>query len=321
MRDDITAVAGLRVGHATDPVGLTGCTVVLCEAGAVVGADVRGGGPATRETDLCQPGRLVERAHAILLSGGSAYGLDAAAGVMRFLEERGAGFPTGFGVVPIVPAACIFDLALGDATARPDGAMGYAACAAAGDDPVEQGSIGAGTGASVGKIGGMATATRGGLGSAALRLPSGAVIAALIVCNAFGDVIDRRTGQVLAGARRPEGGWLRTAELMTGGGTALSGSAFGNTTIGCIATSARLTKEQVHRLAQVGHDGLARAIDPVHLPADGDALFALSLGEDEADLFTLCAGAAAVVETAVRRAVLHATAAGGVPAARDLADP
>ena len=321
MHDDITAVPGIRIGHASNPAGLTGCTVVLCEAGAVVGADVRGGGPATRETDLCQPGRLVERAHAVLLSGGSAFGLDAAGGVMRYLEERGVGYATGVAQVPIVPAACIFDLALGDPRSRPDAAMGYAACEAAGTGPVAQGCVGVGTGATVGKVGGAATATKSGVGSAALRLPSGVIVAALVVCNAFGEVYDRRTGQVLAGPRNPAGGWLHTADVLLGTSPPHFDFMPTNTTIGCIATNARLSKEQVNKLAQLGHDGLARAIDPVHLPADGDALFALSLGEAEADLFTLCTAAARVVETAVHRAVLSATAAGGLPAARDLAVP
>lgn len=317
MHDDITAVRGIRVGHATDRVGLTGCTVVLCEAGAVIGVDVRGGGPATRETDLCQPGRLVERAHAVLLSGGSAYGLDAATGVMRYLEEHGVGFPTGFAPVPIVPAACIYDLSLGDPKSRPDAAMGYAACAAAGEGPVAQGCVGAGTGASVGKLVDFAQAVKSGIGSAALRLPSGVVVAALVVCNAVGDVIDRSTGRILAGARRPDGGWLNTADLVLGGASPRA-STGENTTIGCIATNARLTKEEVHKLAQVGHDGLARAIDPAHLPWDGDTLFALSLGEEQENLGTLCVAAAAVVERAIHRCVLNATAAGGLPAVCDL---
>lgn len=322
MAGDLTAVPGIRVGHATDPVGLTGCTVVLCEAGAVVGVDVRGSAPGTRETDLCRPGMLVERANAVLLAGGSAYGLDAAAGVMRWLEERGAGFDVGLGVVPIVPGAVIFDLALGSFRARPDAAMGYAACEAAGAGPLAQGCVGAGTGASVGKLFGPQFATKSGLGSAAVTLPGGVVVAALVVCNAIGDIVHSNADRILAGARSPQGGWRRTAEAaLTGHDSTDPYSDGRNTTIGVVATNARLTKEQANKLAQVGHDGLARAINPVHLPGDGDTLFALSLGETDAALPLLCIAAARAVEAATHRAALEASAAGGLPCGTDLAGP
>lgn len=351
--DAITAVPGIRVGHATDPVGLTGCTAILCPPeGAVVGVAVVGGAPGTRETDLCRPGHLVERAHAILLTGGSAYGLAAADGVMRWLEEQGVGFPTGAGMVPIVPAAVIYDLGIGDPKARPDAAMGYRAAASATDGPVAQGCVGVGTGATVGKLLGPEKATKAGLGTAAVTLASGVVVGALAVVNAAGNVRDPDTGRILAGARGPAGFLDITGALVADGGAGAPG--FGGasspgtgtpgptaalppgtgasshaaapppdltgtcTTLACVATNAALSKEQVHRLALMATAGLARTLDPAFTPYDGDTVFALACGPLPADLTALGAAAAQTLARAVVRAVLAATGAGGLPAAADL---
>jgi L-aminopeptidase/D-esterase-like protein len=318
MHSGITNVPGIRVGHATDLVGLTGCTVILCPAeGAVVGADVRGSAPGTRETDLTRPGQLVERAHAILLSGGSAYGLDAASGVMAWLEENGIGLSVGVGVVPIVPGAVLFDLGVGDAKARPNAAMGYAAAAAAKDGQVEEGNVGAGTGATVGKLLGSAVATKAGLGTASITLPGGAVVGAIVALNAVGDIYDPDTRQIIAGARGPNG-FLNITQTLLGGAASVQSFPGTNTTIACVATNARLSKEQVNKVAQMAQNGLARTIDPVHTMFDGDTIFALSCGEIDVDVTTIGTAAARAVERAVLRAVHAATAAGGLPAARDL---
>ena len=314
-----TAVAGLKVGHFTDPRRPTGCTVVLCESGAVAGVDVRGAAPGTRETELLAPTQTVEQVHAIVLAGGSAFGLDAASGVVRWLEERGVGFDVGPVRVPIVPAAILFDLALGDPSVRPDAAAGYAACSAASAEAPAQGSIGAGAGATVGKLFGFERAMKGGIGHAALRV-GGVTVAALVAVNAVGDVVDPQSGRIVAGARGADGRPLgQTAALLRGEvpALALGGAA---TTIGVIATDARLTKVQATRLAQIGHDGLARTIDPVHTAIDGDTLFALATGRSTstADPIVLGAAAAAVVAQAVLNAVRHAAGVPGVPSARDL---
>ena len=318
----ITDVAGLRVGHFTDHRRPTGCSVLLCEQGAVCGVAVRGGAPGTRETDLLRPDNLVEQVHALLLSGGSAYGLDAAGGVMRWLEERGHGLSVGSARVPIVPAAVLFDLWLGDAGIRPDARAGHAACEAASDQPPAQGSVGAGAGATVGKLFGIEYAMKGGIGSASLKL--GAVtVGALVAVNAVGDVIDEH-GQVLAGARRKDGRALRgsTATLLAGhapkrlAAGAPPGSA---TTIGIVATDARLGKAQAQRLAALAHHGLSRAVDPLTM-ADGDTLFALATAqaEGEADLTLLGVLAAEAVARAIRNAVRSAEGLPGVPALRGL---
>ncbi|MGQ9625425.1 MAG: P1 family peptidase [Anaerolineae bacterium] len=322
----ITDVDGIKVGHATDSQALTGCTVVLCEKGAVAGVDVRGSAPGTRETDLLAPTNLVEKVHAILLTGGSAYGLAAADGVMRWLEERGVGFPVGVGVVPIVPGAVLFDLALGDPKVRPSAQMGYAACRSASGGPVEEGNVGAGTGATVGKLFGLEWAMKGGLGTASVELRSGAIVAALVAVNAFGDVVDPSSGRILAGARQPEGGFVNTALALqrmafkeeVPGTLEVPGTFPTNTTIGVIATDARLTKAQATKLAQMAHDGLARAVRPAHTLFDGDTIFALSLGEKEAPLNALGAAAARAVEEAILRGIRTAEGVGGIPAWRDL---
>lgn len=312
MAGAITDVPGIRVGHATDAVGLTGCTVVLCPEGGVVAADVRGGAPGTRETDLARPGQLVERAHAVLLTGGSAYGLDAASGVMRYLEEQGRGFPTPAGVVPIVPAAVLYDLSLGDPRARPDAAMGYEACRAATGGPVAEGNVGAGTGASVGKLLGPAFAMKSGLGTASVRLRGGGVVGAVVAVNAAGDVRDPRTGRIVAGARAPDGTFLDAAcRLLAGEPPAdLPGQ---NTTIGCVATDVRLTKEQAAVVARMAHAGLARTIEPAFTPYDGDTVFVLSCGDRDGDVTLVGLAAARAVEEAILRAVRLAASAGGLP--------
>ncbi len=326
MLGNILDVPGIKVGHAQDLEALTGCTVVLCPEGATAGVDVRGSAPGTRETDLLDPVNLVDRVHAVVLAGGSAFGLDAATGVMRWLEERGYGFETGVAKVPIVPAAVIFDLPVGRADRRPDAAMGYQACENAVGAPgvLGQGNVGAGTGASVGKLLGPGQAMKSGLGSASLKGGRGLVVGAIVAVNAFGDVKDPDTGKILAGTRKPVvGGFVDTAKAMTGeiGQRIL---AFGgrNTTIGCVATNAELTKAQAKKVAQMAHDGWAQVISPVHTMMDGDTIFALAYGDKrvKADISVVGVMAARTMALAVRRAVVEAEPAGGLPAARSL-DP
>lgn len=324
MHNAITDVQGIKVGHYTDREAATGCTVVLCEGGAVGGVDVRGSAPGTRETDLLHPLRLVQEVHAVLLTGGSAYGLDAASGVMRYLEERSIGFDVGVGVVPIVPAAVLFDLTLGDPHTRPDATAGYQACQAAGEGPVAEGCVGAGTGATVGKLLGPKFATKSGLGTASQKIGKGIVVGAIVAVNAFGDVVDPRTGAILAGTRRPViGGFLNTMEHMKGdlGQTVLSFAQ--HTTIAVVATNAYLNKEGANKVAQMAHDGLARTIRPVHTMFDGDTVFALATGKppkagNGADPSVVGAIAAEVLAQAVMRAVTQAESMHGLPAARDM---
>jgi L-aminopeptidase/D-esterase-like protein len=325
----VTAIPGFLVGHASDHEALTGCTVVLTPEGATCGVDVRGSAPGTRETDLLDPMNLVEKVHAVLLAGGSAFGLDAATGVMRWLEERGHGFETGVARVPIVPGAVLFDLGLGRADRRPDAAMGYAACEdavrrAGGGEPLAEGNVGAGTGASAGKLFGPGLATKTGLGATCLEGPGGLLVGAIVAVNAFGDVRDPATGRILAGTRNPAGGWVDTAAAMTGqpaagGGWDGSGQAGRNTTIGVVATNAPLTKAQARKVAQMAHDGLALAISPVHTMFDGDTLFAVSCPAPgvAADVTVVGTLAVRAVAMAVVRAALEACAAGGLPGAGD----
>ncbi|MEW6228921.1 MAG: P1 family peptidase [Bacillota bacterium] len=332
----ITDVSGVLVGHAQDDAALTGCTVVLTMGGAVAGADVRGSAPGTRETDLMRPCNLVERVHAVVLTGGSAYGLDAACGVMQFLEGRGVGFNTGFGVVPIVGAAVIFDLAVGDPKVRPDRQMGFAACASASADPCREGNVGAGLGATVGKMCGPAYAMKGGLGTWAVSLPGREggdpiVVGAIVIVNAVGDVVDPDSGQVIAGAYDMKARkFVRSAaepeDILTEPGSPGSAGFACNTTLAVVATNARLDKEGANKVAQMAHDGFARVIRPVHTMYDGDTVFALSTGgkaftgDRAANITALGAAAADAVAVAIVRAVKAATAAGGVPAARDIAN-
>ncbi|THU04165.1 P1 family peptidase [Lampropedia puyangensis] len=309
----LSDVAGLRIGHANMQARATGCSVVLVPDGACAAVDVRGAAPGTRETDLLTPGNLVEHVHAIALCGGSAFGLDAASGVVHWLEERGFGLQTGPSLVPIVPAAVLFDLLLGDARIRPDAQCGYAACEAAMQNtvagPVQQGNVGAGSGAVVGKIFGLERAMRGGIGSASVTV-GGATVGALVACNAVGDVRHPYSGQVLAGARVAEG----VQEMLDAHAALLDGAqpqsvlAGTNTTIGVIATNIDLDKPRLQRLALAGHDGLARTITPVHTMSDGDTLFALSTRQqsDAPSMLLLAAMASEAVALAIVRAVLHA---------------
>jgi L-aminopeptidase/D-esterase-like protein len=321
----ITDIPGIRVGHAQDHAALTGCTVILCQAGAVGGADQRGGAPGTRETDLLRPMQLVKRVHAIVLAGGSAFGLDAATGVMRYLEEQGVGFDTRVARVPIVPAAILFDLAIGDVNVRPDAAMGYLACLNASAERPAEGNVGAGTGATVGKILGIGQAMKGGIGTASMEIGAGVVVGAIVAVNPFGDVIDPNTGQILAGARATNLGPLRigapgyfadTLQVMQTliGRTSLGFSTREHTVIGVVATNARLTKEGANRVAQMAHDGLACTIRPAHTSLDGDTIFALATGKRRADADIVGAFAAQVTAQAVLRAVRTARPVAGLPA-------
>ena len=324
MNTTLTAVAGLEVGHYTDLANATGCTAIICRAGASPGVDVRGGSPGTRETDLLQPMRRVDRVHAIVLSGGSAYGLDAASGVMRYLEEQDIGVRVGSALVPIVSSAILFDLNLITHKVRPGPAEGYAAAQGANTQLVPEGTTGAGTGATVGKILGPDRAVKGGIGSAAMTLPDGNTVAALIAVNAVGDAVDHRTGQVVAGPRRESGpGFLRAVEVLTRGEAQAESSAappMSNTTIGVVATDATLTKEEANWLARISHDGLALAIRPCHTSRDGDTLFTMATNHRHppGDLTTLGTAAVEVTAQAVLRAVLTATGLGGIPAVSEL---
>ena len=274
----ITRVAGIEVGHFTDTRRPTGCTVVMAREGAVAGVDVRGAAPGTRETDLLHPSNLVDKVHAIMLAGGSAWGLEAATGAVRWLEERGVGLDVAVGRLPIVPAAVLFDLLVGDMRIRPDAAAGYAACAAASSADPAEGNVGAGAGAVVGKVFGIQHAMKGGVGTASVTV-DGVTVGALIACNALGDVIDPDTAQVMAGARTDDGRALRdTRRALLCGQPPQPLLAGTNTTIGVVATDAILTKVQAHRLAIAAHDGLARSINPVHTMSDGDTLFSLGTG-------------------------------------------
>lgn len=318
----LTAVPGVKVGHVTLRERPTGCTVVLTGEGAVAGVDVRGAAPGTRETDLLSPLNSIERVHAIVLSGGSAFGLDAASGTVRWLEEHGIGFDVAVARVPIVPAAVLYDLPMGDPTIRPGADCGYRAAAAASDRPVAEGSIGAGAGATVGKLRGLQHAMKGGIGSAAVRLPNGLIVAALAAANGVGDVIDPSSGRVVAGARGDDGRTLLDARRLLRQGLLPPwyNQRGQNTTLGVIATNARLTKTEATKVAGMAHDGLARAVAPVHTPSDGDTIFALATGthDGKAGVFAVGALAADVMADAILRAVREATTAGGVPAVRDL---
>lgn len=325
LHNAITDIPGIRVGHATNLEAITGCTVVLCEEGMVGGVDQRGGAPGTRETDLLRPMHLVSEVHAILLTGGSAFGLDAAGGVMSYLESRGKGYKVGVPeapVVPIVPAAVLFDLGIGDGRVRPDAAMGRAACEAATDGPVDEGCVGAGTGATVGKLFGPGFEMKGGIGTASMDLGGGLRVGAIVAVNAVGDVIDPQ-GQIIAGARKPPQG-QHMADTLNSLRSPLVKAAtrlFGSTVIGVVATNARLTKEETNKLAQMAHNGLARSIRPAHLMMDGDTIFALASGHRSASVNLVGAYAAEVMAQAIVRAVRAAVSLGGRPAARDLLLP
>lgn len=314
----ITDVPGISVGHAHDSEAQTGCTVILCgEEGATAGVDVRGAAPGTRETDLLDPSNLVERVHAILLTGGSAFGLDAAGGVMRYLEERDIGFNTAVARVPIVPAAVIFDLAVGNPKVRPDARMGYEACEHAKADSTEEGRIGAGIGAAVGKITGIANASSGGIGMASVELTGGAIVGVIVVVNAFGDIINPSNGQILAGARAGRH-WLDTSRAIASAGDHRSKAkppaaphpfaVITNTTLAVVATNAKLTKAQARKVASMAQDGFARAIRPAHTMFDGDVVFALSTGNVQSDVTTIGSIAAELTAQAIVRVGQNASA-------------
>lgn len=339
LHNAITDVPGLRVGHAQNDEALTGVTVVLCPDGAVAGMDQRGGAPGTRKTDALRPMCMVQKAHAVVLAGGSAFGLDTASGAVKWLEERGVGLETRAAKVPIVPAAILYDLALGRADVRPDPAMGYAACQAASSGPVTEGNVGAGCGATVGKIYGMGQAMKAGLGTASIDLGGGLIVGAIVAVNAFGDVIEPSTGQIIAGARKMDVGatiagafgigerkpqpdvphFADTLAVMKSlvGKTILrfASKPSDNTVIGVVAVNADLDKEQVNKVAQMAHDGLARTIRPAHTMVDGDTLFALATGGHKTDVNIIGAYAAEAIAHAIIRAVLAAQPVGGLPAA------
>lgn len=316
------SIKGIKCGHAQDLTHGTGITVVLCEEGAVAGVDVRGGAPGTRETDLLDPSNLVERVHGVFLSGGSAFGLNAAAGIVKYLEERGAGFDVGVGRVPIVTGAVLFDLTVGSARVRPDEAMGYAACVQAKSfgEELEEGCVGAGTGATVGKYLGPQQAMKGGLGAAAYQVGR-LVVGAVAAVNCLGDVRDPATGRLVAGLLAPERDRILGTEevLLAAAEQAEKTNLFsGNTTLAVVVTNAALTKAQARKIASMAHDGFARTIIPSHTFVDGDTIFALGTGEVQADLNALGLLAAKAVEQAVLRGVTKATGMYGYPAAADL---
>ena len=316
MYNSITDVPGIKVGHYTDREGMTGCTVVLCEQEAVAGVDVSGSAPGTREIDVLRPGNLVEKVHAILLSGGSAFGLQAAGGVMKYLEERGIGHQTTAGKVPIVPAAIIYDLVVGDPKARPDAVHGYQACLAATDGEVPEGCVGAGTGAAVGKILGIDKATKSGVGTASQKIGDDVIVAALAVENAVGDVIHPKTREIIAGPHRADGdGFWSTSELLKSAQFKEAGF-LPNTTIAVVATDAQLDKAQANKLAQMAGAGIARTVDPYLTMFDGDVIFALSLGEKKCDLTLLGLIAAEVMSTAIVRAITESETMAGISASK-----
>ena len=314
MTGGITDIEGIKVGVASNYEAATGVTVVLAEKGARAAVEVRGSAPGTRETDLLRPGQLVEEVQGLVLAGGSAFGLDAAAGVMNYLEEKGFGFSVGEYMVPIVPAAALFDLYVGNGRIRPDAIMGYQAARDASAVTVPEGSVGAGTGATVGKIMGTAGSVKSGQGSALIK-KNGLMVAALVVVNAFGDVYSKN-GELLAGPRNPETGQMKkTTDLMFDAGE----SGFpGNTTLGVVATNAKLNKAALTKVAQLAHDGLARSIWPVHTMWDGDTIFTLSCGTEIADITMVGIMAAEAVAEAVRRAVITARSLGGIPSLNEI---
>jgi len=324
LKNAITDVRGIEVGHAQNDEAFTGCTVILCRRGAVAGVDVRGGAPGTRETDLLDPLNLVEKVHAISLAGGSAFGLDAASGVMQYLEENKIGFNTGAARVPIVPSAILYDLNIGRADVRPDSAMGYQAAASASSEKPAEGNVGAGTGASVGKMFGINLATKSGVGIASMDVGGGVIVGALVAVNAWGDVVDPDTNGILAGLRSGKVGPLRvggknefadTLAMMQkpAGRSLLRLASRANTVIGVIATNAKLTKSQATKVAQMAHDGIARTMRPAHTMLDGDVIFALSTGARKAAVTSVGAFSAEVMAHAIIRAVKTAKPAGGLP--------
>ena len=317
----ITDVEGIRVGHFTDSRRPTGCTVLIFEKGAAAGVDVRGAAPGTRETDLLNPINMAQQVQAILLSGGSAYGLDAATGVVRYLEEHGLGFHFGSVVVPIVPAAILYDLNVGDWKIRPTAESGYKACQNASSGRVSEGNVGAGAGATVGKMFGGKRAMKSGIGTASIRIAkTGVVVGAIVAVNAVGDVVDPKNGQIIAGARTPDGAGFMDSMAQIRAGRSVELQAGANTTIGVVSTNVAFDKTQMTKIAQMAHDGLARTINPVHTLADGDTIFAVATGaiSTRANHGAIGALAADVMARAVVRAVMSARGIPGLPAAGDL---
>ncbi|AWX56068.1 peptidase S58 family protein [Brevibacillus brevis] len=313
----IVDVPGVKVGQVQNEEALTGCTVIVLEKGSACGVDVRGSAPGTRETDLLNPINSVQEVNAVVLTGGSAYGLDAASGVMRYMEEQGQGYNVGVGVVPIIPAAVIFDLSIGSAKIRPDQQMGYEAARLASKQPVQQGNVGAGTGATVGKMAGMKRAMKGGLGTASRRLPNGLVVGAIVAVNAVGEVRLPSTGEILAGARGEDSNIRDSLSWMIDAATPPV-PAGTNTTIAVVASNANLNKVQANKVAQMAHNGLAKTIHPVHTMSDGDTIFAIATGGVDASVNLVGTLSVEVLAEAVVNAILSAKGAGGVPAYQDL---
>ena len=315
---NINEIKGFKIGHAQNIDGATGCTAIICENGAFAGVDVRGGGPATRETDLLKSENMIQQIHAVMLSGGSAYGLDAASGAMAYLEEKNIGFNVGVGVVPIVCGASLFDLVVGDCKCRPDKTMGYEACVNAEKNTPEQGNVGAGTGASVGKFLGPDRMMKSGIGIYAVELGD-IQCGAIVAVNALGDVFDFESGEKLAGILTEDKKSLDDTERLVYAEIASKRNVFsGNTTIGCVITNAKLSKAQLNKMASICHDGYARAIKPVHTSADGDSIFVMSTGEIEASPDGVSTLATYVVSKAIKNAVINAESAYGLKAAKDI---
>ena len=319
MFNAVTDVEGIKVGHASDFKGFTGCTIILCEDGATGGIDIRGSAAGTRQADSLQPQHLVEEVHAVLLSGGSAFGLNAAGGVLEYLEEKGKGFPTSAAKVPIVPTAIIYDLSFGSHKVRPGKDMGYKACKDAISGEVEEGSIGVGTGATVGKVYGVELAMKGGFGTSSKKLSNGLVVAAAVVVNAFGDVIDNENGEIIAGVRDSENGkrLVNSFEQIKKG---VKGKEefFQNTTLGVVATNALLTKREAIKVSQMAQTGFAKTISPTHLTSDGDLVITLSTRKLKADINTIGVLAVEALIDAIKRAIIAADGFGIIPAYKDI---
>ena len=316
MYNNILDIKGIKVGQVEDLEGLTGCTVVICEEGAVCGVDVRGSAPGTRETDLLDPINMVQKVHAVVLSGGSAFGLESTCGVSRYLEEHNIGFDVGVAKVPIVAGAVLFDLVVGNPKSRPDIEMGYKACEVANDKELKQGNFGAGCGATVGKVKGVDYCMKGGIGSYSIKLDNGLIVAALVAVNAFGDVYEN--GEVIAGVLNNEKSKvLNTYDLMKNGVNS-GGFNIDNTTIGIVATNAKLTKAECKKISQMSHNGYAKAIFPIHTPHDGDTIFTIATGEVESDVTLLGSIATEVVEKSIINAIKNAKSIDNIPSYEEI---
>ncbi len=316
MYNNILDVKGIKVGQVEDKEALTGCTVIICEEGAACGVDVRGGGPGTRETDLLDPVNMIQKVHAVVLSGGSAFGLESTCGVSEYLEEHGIGFDVGVAKVPIVVGAVLFDLAVGNPKVRPNKSMGYKACQKASTTQLKQGNFGAGCGATVGKIKGMEYAMKGGIGSSSIVLPNGLVVSAMVAVNAFGDVYEN--GKVIAGTLdNSKTNMLNSYELMKMG-ISKGGFNIDNTTIGIVVTNGKLDKAQCKKVSQMAHNGYAKSIFPIHTPHDGDTIFTMATGEIETDVTLLGSLATEVIEKSILNAIKNADTIKGIPSYKEL---